>query len=401
MRGKVTVRASLFAHRRITPAHAGKSLHNANTPPRDRDHPRPCGEKVQPGCGQRVQQGSPPPMRGKAASSSLVSFIARITPAHAGKSTPPRRTLIPPEDHPRPCGEKYDAVNAVPSDIGSPPPMRGKALIPIEEPLAQRITPAHAGKSLYIAWGTRQITDHPRPCGEKLRVPHAMKNSNGSPPPMRGKVENITFAMTDARITPAHAGKSPHLPGIPSPPQDHPRPCGEKLYHIRIMLYSAGSPPPMRGKELEGGASRPCIRITPAHAGKRCKILRCTSVARDHPRPCGEKRIARTTMLVHIGSPPPMRGKAADEPYVDRRVRITPAHAGKSMPVSLDTFDGMDHPRPCGEKYHQRIWRATFLGSPPPMRGKAKRSFNVPFHIGITPAHAGKSARLVARHALG
>ena len=71
---------------------------------------------------------------------------------------------------------------------GSPPPMRGKETAMHATEPADRITPAHAGKSRNICTGMYKETDHPRPCGEKQRTGDTFLFMLGSPPPMRGKV---------------------------------------------------------------------------------------------------------------------------------------------------------------------------------------------------------------------
>ena len=46
-----------------------------------------------------------------------------------------------------------------------------------------------------------------------------------------------------------------------------------------------------------------------------------------------------------------MRGKEFDwMPNADA-AGITPAHAGKSRPMTAPLRGGSDHPRPCGEKF--------------------------------------------------
>ena len=65
---------------------------------------------------------------------------------------------------------------------------------------------------------------------------------------MRGKVAvDVDYAAAD-RITPAHAGKSCMLPVVLATKKDHPRPCGEKPERAANAHIFAGSPPPMRGK---------------------------------------------------------------------------------------------------------------------------------------------------------
>ena len=111
-----------------------------------------------------------------------------------------------------------------------------------------RITPAHAGKSyvhLAAAWARG---DHPRPCGEKLLWRSRCVPVPGSPPPMRGKVALIALSGDAAGITPAHAGKSVYVYVWKSRALDHPRPCGEKAAAVLAGGIPKGSPPPMRGK---------------------------------------------------------------------------------------------------------------------------------------------------------
>ena len=71
---------------------------------------------------------------------------------------------------------------------------------------------------------------------------------------------------------------------------------------------------------------------------------------RDHPRPCGEKVRFVLAQPLAVGSPPPMRGKAALIVRVYIILRITPAHAGKSTKSEKRLDEYQDHPRPCGEK---------------------------------------------------
>ena len=65
---------------------------------------------------------------------------------------------------------------------------------------------------------------------------------------MRGKAYVLREDLPDVGITPAYAGKSPALRPEFATEQDHPRLCGEKLYADNKRLEEEGSPPPMRGK---------------------------------------------------------------------------------------------------------------------------------------------------------
>ena len=86
-------------------------------------------------------------MRGKVHLCSAVVCSGRITPAYAGKRGRCLQILQEQEDHPRLCGEKANRDFKRRCKTGSPPPMRGKVLVPVRENVQYRITPAYAGKS--------------------------------------------------------------------------------------------------------------------------------------------------------------------------------------------------------------------------------------------------------------
>ena len=86
MRGKEEIVKQAAKYGRITPAYAGKSVLSASGDGRRRDHPRLCGEKQRDVSTDMLQKGSPPPMRGKAPQFYFSQIVYRITPAYAGKS---------------------------------------------------------------------------------------------------------------------------------------------------------------------------------------------------------------------------------------------------------------------------------------------------------------------------
>ena len=69
--------------------------------------------------------------------------------------------------------------------------------------------------------------DHPRACGENSLVSEIEHGALGSPPRMRGKLAAKDRLKAAERITPAHAGKTEILKGGEQSPPDHPRACGE------------------------------------------------------------------------------------------------------------------------------------------------------------------------------
>ena len=111
----------------------------------------------------------------------------------------------------------------------------------------------------------------------------------------------------------------------------------------------------MRGKDHQTFQLVLRDGITPACAGKSrpCVVHVCRT--EDHPRVCGEKALSTFSSLKNSGSPPHVRGKVQTEFCM--------------------IVIGKDHPRVCGEKWPQNIHE---------------------YHrLGITPAYAGKSYRLL------
>ena len=95
-------------------------------------------------------------------------------------------------------------------------------------------------------------------------------------------------------------------------------------------LTQWGSPPPMRGKGGDASKSAAVCGITPAYAGKRFLLGNCRRIPQDHPRLCGEKKPHSVGVVANRGSPPPMRGKVVDGDEITISTGITPAYAGKS-----------------------------------------------------------------------
>ena len=147
MRGKVPKSLTCQITNRITPAYAGKSFRSNRPKVAAQDHPRLCGEKDGMRRLWRRGVGSPPPMRGKALGRQLPEDAIRITPAYAGKRSRKKQTVRESQDHPRLCGEKCR----------------------------------------YRGIDTAKNRDHPRLCGEKQRIEEKKQKVQGSPPPMRGK----------------------------------------------------------------------------------------------------------------------------------------------------------------------------------------------------------------------
>ena len=106
---------------------------------------------------------------------------------------------------------------------------------------------------------------------------------------------------------------------------------------------------------------------------------------------CGEKFNCNPGSPQHWGSPPHMRGKAKIFRRWSAEMGITPAYAGKSARILKRRTEKRDHPRVCGEKRKDFETANRKKGSPPRMRGKGCMFCCSPAKVGITPAYAGKS----------
>ena len=160
----------------------------------------------------------------------------RITPACAGKSSGQRPASMLPWDHPRVCGEKYPGRVIFYFIEGSPPRVRGKEYIEKQCAAHGRITPACAGKRYGRTERTWNLQDHPRVCGEKEELYTGIFAEIGSPPRVRGKVVVPLSGAVPPRITPACAGKRRDAGWYRGTSQDHPRVCGEKRKRALAVL---------------------------------------------------------------------------------------------------------------------------------------------------------------------
>ena len=146
----------------------------------------------------------------------------------------------------------------------------------------------------------------------------------------------------------------------------------------------------MRGKGPNKIPTHKGARITPAYAGKRLPLLDYSPACWDHPRVCGEKNCLQLRITEAMGSPPRMRGKVTPSRCSWACIGITPAYAGKSPTAKQRGIPGRDHPRVCGEKPAHAQKLSHCEGSPPRMRGKGGQRVAKRTSLGITPAYAGK-----------
>ena len=168
--------------------------------------------------------------------------------------------------------------------------------------------------------------------------------------------------------------------------------CGEKARSVHVSMSPSGSPPRVRGKVPRHRGHAVRIGITPACAGKRSRWFSGSCPGWDHPRVCGEKVSSSSSSASFMGSPPRVRGKELRKTISENGVGITPACAGKRSRSRRTRSSCRDHPRVCGEKTPVTCPTLAVSGSPPRVRGKGSARPGARPVRGITPACAGKRA---------
>ena len=157
---------------------------------------------------------------------------------------------------------------------------------------------------------------------------------------------------SDAGIIPAYAGNTQIHAPLPIDRRDHPRVCGEHTGRGTANRARPGSSPRMRGTLQRGRVDERGRGIIPAYAGNTRRRTRAAPIVRDHPRVCGE------------------------------HFHEVAARAGH-----------LDHPRVCGEHALAAGDDTAYEGSSPRMRGTRQLRAGRRLHRGIIPAYAGNTFR--------
>ena len=111
----------------------------------------------------------------------------------------------------------------------------------------------------------------------------------------------------------------------------------------------------------------------------------------DHPRACGENNDMKLSLRHFQGSPPRVRGKRIHGRFLRFLHGITPARAGKTARLMPSSALYADHPRACGENLTDPHNCTACPGSPPRVRGKHDERYVTTEENRITPARAGKT----------
>ena len=235
---------------------------------------------------------------------------------------------------------------------------------------------------------------HPRSRGEN-RMPRTTRViATGSSPLTRGKLVGDRLASTVYRLIPAHAGKTLEAVGLHGFGPAHPRSRGENDHTGRPRPSGTGSSPLTRGKLWERCLDFLDARLIPAHAGKTSRTPRQVTSYAAHPRSRGENSFLASGQPSSPGSSPLTRGKRVSKRALTSVLRLIPAHAGKTSAAAVGVGRPSAHPRSRGENGLNEWECDDDTGSSPLTRGKPGRGPRSRSTAGLIPAHAGKTPRL-------
>ena len=232
--------------------------------------------------------GSSPLTRGKQGARCPQCRDERLIPAHAGKTIPRPFASTSPAAHPRSRGENRARTPRCRRGWGSSPLTRGKQQASSPLLLGLRLIPAHAGKTPASPLAAGAYAAHPRSRGENARGRSDSWPVRGSSPLTRGKRCRDPARLDEARLIPAHAGKTGSDAGPWNQRPAHPRSRGENLEDNWEVLEADGSSPLTRGKPLHIDYTETLPGLIPAHAGKTARFCARPPYRSAHPRSRGE-----------------------------------------------------------------------------------------------------------------
>ena len=193
-------------------------------------------------------QGSSPLTRGKLRHPRRPHRVHGLIPAHAGK-THGRSTRNPETPaHPRSRGENVLTAQYSPPTGGSSPLTRGKPRPCCSATHVARLIPAHAGKTRSTRERQDASSAHPRSRGENMATHKKNRITGGSSPLTRGKQQTTWSFLPPWRLIPAHAGKTASRSPLTRRRRAHPRSRGENFLSSHLLIIGDGSSPLTRGK---------------------------------------------------------------------------------------------------------------------------------------------------------
>ena len=182
-------------------------------------------------------------------------------------------------------------------------------------------------------------------------------------------------------------------------PAAHPRSRGEHGGGIFEKVGNLGSSPLARGTRAYGGFPDSLLRLIPARAGNTLPLTSNMMLCPAHPRSRGEHPSQTDCGIWKTGSSPLARGTLNKRLSPGLSPRLTPARAGNTIIQLSRASADTAHPRSRGEHDTQPLQCGLRGGSPPLARGTQRSIFLGALKYRLTPARAGNT--LACRVRLG
>ena len=192
----------------IIPACAGSTQVRLRRRPWTEDHPRMCGEHDAVPELSACDSGSSPHVRGALSCRNCLRLDCGIIPACAGSTSAVRPSIMVATDHPRMCGEHLEPSPVQNSTAGSSPHVRGARSTCWALTRSAGIIPACAGSTVHPRTPILVGWDHPRMCGEHEMIPSLIIRGRGSSPHVRGAQRSRWRRRHAPGIIPACAGST-------------------------------------------------------------------------------------------------------------------------------------------------------------------------------------------------
>ena len=151
------------------------------------------------------------------------------------------------------------------------------------------------------------VRNHPRSCGKDFSFFRRLLYGRESPPLVRERLPSFLLLLLFVGITPARAGKTILLFFGSSPSGNHPRSCGKDFRHSPVACNVWESPPLVRERPVYPRHEVKPRGITPARAGKTVTICSYILFCGNHPRSCGKDVLIDNYLLCEVESPPLVR----------------------------------------------------------------------------------------------
>lgn len=228
--------------------------------------------------------------------------------------------------------------------------------------------------------------------GEGKPLINQLPQVHGSAPHARGRGRIRDILGFDLWFIPSPAGKGFSRPAAALCRRFNSA-CAGKGVSASSSAARSGSPPHVRGRAANQGGRRARLRFTPARAGKGSRSPAPPTRRTVHSHMRGEGRDMGTRAGWPDGSPPHVRGRGGGVAVRWRLARFTPACAGRGANNVGTTCWVTVHSRIRGEGSalcSGVIWSA---GLPLHTRGRDHRRDWIGLGGRFTPTCAGKGPR--------